>query len=229
MPLQITDHDLSNKLEFEHFEERVKILQRILAANCSDPKLQKIKREIIPGHSESQLLVEKILYEKLIRRLTECRDRLNPTTTSTTSTTTSKPVPFECRTAINLTEKWRTDTEGGSLKPIVYNISNCDTRQMAEGNNPWFRFVGEAGNRLLDTCPQPMSCGSSIGIWSDSPMPENVGEVADIIGYGSWVMGCKQYNVHIIVMRCSTLANDFIYNPTPTNVICGNSFCGMSG
>ncbi|KAF6035055.1 UMOD [Bugula neritina] len=252
------NNDDSLRLTFELFEERVKLLQKILAVNCTTEQLHRIKRDIIPGHGESQLFVEKLLYQKLIRRLSECRQKsasttmpmststrmstpistststvtstststVTPTSTVTVeSTTTSKPFPLECQTARNLTESWRADNKGMRLRPN--NTVICDTGTMIANGRPWFRFAGKAGNKLLDTCPPPDSCGSHSGIWSNATMPSEVGVATQVRAYGSWIDGCYQHQIYIKVMRCSTPSqHDFIYQYAGEDV-CHYSFCGM--
>jgi len=195
------------------------------------------------------LFVEKLLYQKLIRRLSECRQKSASTTmpmsTSTStvtsaststvtstptvtveSTTTSKPFPVECQTARNLTESWRADNKGMRLRPN--NTDICDLRQMEANGRPWFRFAGEAGNRLLDTCPPPHSCGSQVGFWSNATMPSEVGVATQVRAYGSWLDGCYDFPIYIRVMRCSTPSqHDFIYQYNANRIICQTLFCGM--
>jgi len=173
------------------------------------------------------LFVEKLLYQKLIRRLSECRQESTPTSTVTVeSTTTSKPFPLECQTARNLTEIWRADNEGMILRPNKTVI--CDAREMLANGRPWFRFAGKAGNKLLDTCPPPRSCGSHIGFWSNAIMPSEVGVATQVRAYGSWTSGCYQFPIYIKVMRCSTPSqHDFIYQYAETREVFHNAFCGM--
>jgi len=150
------------------------------------------------------------------------------TSTSTViveSTTTSKPLPLECQTATNLTESWRADNEG--MRLTANNSTACDLRQMVANGRPWFRFAGKAGNKLLDTCPPPYSCGSDIGFWSNATMPSEVGVATQVTVYGSWTDGCFQFPIYIRVMRCSTPSHhDFIYQYAGEDV-CHYSFCGM--
>lgn len=69
---------------------------------------------------------------------------------------------------------------------------------------PWFRFTGEAGRRLLNTCPPPSSCGTHGAIWSDAEMPIVEGVKKLIIVYGSWSGGCKDFTYHLSVGQCNS-------------------------
>jgi len=147
-------------------------------------------------------------------------------TVTVESTRTSKPLPLECQTATNLTESWRADNKGMRLRPN--NTVICDTGTMIANGRPWFRFAGKAGNKLLDTCPPPDSCGSHSGIWSNDTMPSEVGVATQVRAYGSWLRGCYQHPIYIRVMGCSTPSqHDFIYQYADTSTACHYSFCGM--
>jgi len=99
---------------------------------------------------------------------------------------------------------------------------------MIANGRPWFRFAGKAGNKLLDTCPPPYSCGTHSGIWSNATMPSEVGVATQVRAYRSWTDGCYQYPIYIKVMRCSTPSHhDFIYQYADTSNVCHYTFCGM--
>jgi len=100
---------------------------------------------------------------------------------------------------------------------------------MVANGETWFRFAGETGNRLLDACPPPYSCGSHIGIWSNATMPSEVGVATQVRAYGSWTDGCYQFLKYIKdVMRCSTPSqHDFIYQYANISDVCHYSFCGI--
>ncbi|KAF6029059.1 hypothetical protein EB796_012639 [Bugula neritina] len=140
-------------------------------------------------------------------------------------------MPDECLTARNLSESWRKDNRGSRISPI-WGKSNCDTKQMVRDGRPWFRFVGEAGNRLLDTCPPVYSCGTYGGIWTDQPMPTRVGVVTTVFVYASRDgrgkgYTCKQSIWNISVMRCSDSPHDLIYRYDNDYKGCNFGFCSM--
>ena len=132
--------------------------------------------------------------------------------------------PEECQTAINLTEYWRRDNNGGDIKPG--GMYNCDPQVMTP--RQWFRFTGDAGNMMLDSCPPPNSCGTRGGLWTNEEMPSTVGVAAARQAFGSWESNCKTFYFPILVIRCSyDTPYDFIYKLNVPIGFCPYSFCGM--
>ena len=148
-----------------------------------------------------------------------------PTTTPDVTTTTATSAPVECLNAINLTESWRLDHSGRKIKP-TNNYYNCDTRDMINAGRPWFRFTGNAGNKLLDHCVPVYSCGTAVTMWSNSTMPDKVGVVTPITVYRNDGVSCTAYTKKSSVMRCSDRANDYVYRYDDDN-FCIIGFCGM--
>ena len=141
----------------------------------------------------------------------------------------SPPPPAECQSAINLTEYWRNVNAGTGIRPP--GGLNCDTRDMNNNypERPWFRFVGDAGNMMLNSCPPSNSCGTHAGMWTDAAMPSAVGESIVISVHGSYSNNCKYRTLSILVMRCSyDTSYDFIYQYNEDTTSCFYSFCGMS-
>ena len=147
-----------------------------------------------------------------------------PTTTPDVTTTTATPAPKECMNAINLTESWRLDHSGRKITPSNGGY-NCDTESMINAGRPWFRFSGNAGNKLLDHCVPIWSCGTYVTMWSNSTMPDKVGVVTPITVYGN-LGRCTNYPKKSSVMRCSSRANDYVYR-YDDNDHCSLGFCGM--
>jgi len=137
--------------------------------------------------------------------------------------------PKECLEAQFFTESWRLRHNGddfrGSGNHSFFGYA-CDLHQIQ-----WFRFSGAAGSRLLNTCPPPESCGTSLPIWSDADMPDSVGVVTNVEAYAvSYSGDCKSITYPLSVMRCSRSVNDFIYklvNPVTNIMSCISAFCGM--
>ena len=148
-----------------------------------------------------------------------------PTTTPDVTTTTATSAPVECLNAINLTESWRLDHSGSKIKPKNGHY-NCDTRDMINAGRPWFRFTGNAGNKLLDHCVPTWSCGTASTMWSNSTMPDKVGVVTPITVYRNDGVSCTNYTKNSSVMRCSDRANDYVYRYDDDN-FCIIGFCGM--
>ncbi|XP_067939040.1 pancreatic secretory granule membrane major glycoprotein GP2-like [Watersipora subatra] len=140
----------------------------------------------------------------------------------------SNPVltPTQCRNAINFTEAWRRDYAGSGITPRN-NIPNCDSIRLSLAGQPWFRFTGDAGSRLLNTCPfSNGSCGTHVALWTDANMPDEVGSLVVLDIYGSWAGNCKDYISTIYAMRCSQERNDLIYKYDGDDS-CARGFCGM--
>ena len=100
--------------------------------------------------------------------------------------------PQECINAQNFTHPARSDAEGHNYKVSAYTGHNylgysCDFHKDID----WFRFTGQAGRKMLNICPQPYSCGTSISVWTDDDMPTEVGIAKEINGYGQYIGNCR--------------------------------------
>lgn len=150
------------------------------------------------------------------------------TTPSSTpgSTSPSTPLPSECLNAMNLTESWRREHKGADVKPIG-GAYNCDTRAMIDAKRPWFRFVGAAGSHLSTVCvPHHNSCGTVAPMWSDDPMPSDVGLAVSFNMYVFWSKNCKLEIKKYSVIRCSSARSDFVYRYDDNDGHCDLGFCG---
>ena len=137
--------------------------------------------------------------------------------------------PPECQSAISLSEYWRNVNAGTDVR--TPEGLNCDTRDMNYNypERPWFRFIGSAGNMMLNSCPPSASCGTHAGMWTDAAMPTAVGESIKISVFGSYNDHCKYRTLSILVMRCSyDTSYDFVYRYIDPYTSCMYSFCGMS-
>ena len=148
-----------------------------------------------------------------------------PTTTPDVTTTTATSAPVECLNAINLTESWRLDHSGSRIRPNNGD-HNCDTKDMINAGRPWFKFTGNAGDKLLDHCVPIWSCGTGATMWSNSTMPDKVGVVTPITVYGHASGRCTYFTLKSSVMRCSSRANDYVYRYDDLDR-CWMGFCGM--
>ena len=139
------------------------------------------------------------------------------------------PPSAECLSAISLTESWRNVNAGTNIVPSGGH--NCDLRDMSNNypERPWFRFVGDAGNMMLNSCPPTRSCGTLAGIWTDQEMPSVLGKSTEVSIFASYSGICKYLIKSILVMRCSyDTSYDFIYRYIDSYTTCAFSFCGMS-
>ena len=173
--------------------------------------------------------VEMERYERLSDELVACRAAIKQTTTTSTATTTKMAIespPAECLSALNLTESWRRDYYGSSIKP-KNGDRNCGTRDMRNMGQPWFRFAGDVGRRLLNRCVPAYSCGTHVAIWSDAAMPSKIGEVTKLPAYGSQGSNCRKELHPISVLRCSNDPNDFVYRYDGCTEVFYCGFCSM--
>ena len=149
---------------------------------------------------------------------------------------TAKP-KSPCQKARNLTESWRTDI-GSKIKPggpFSKDQYACDFHFSSAY---WFRFMGAAGNRMLNKCPnKKYSCGTLNAYWTDDEMPQQIEVETLVNAYEATyvkLLGlissrkCQYRSVQLKVMRCSPAPNDFIYKLTSyVEETCTKAFCGM--
>ena len=140
------------------------------------------------------------------------------------ATTTPMPVPAECLSAKNLTESWRNINSGPALPQKGHY--KCDQQDMVAAGRPWFRFTGLAGTRISSKCVPHNSCGTGVPLWTDKPMPREIGVVFPLTVYGSLVWDCKKYTIKASVLRCSAQSNDFVYRHDDSDR-CYFGYCGM--
>ena len=94
------------------------------------------------------------------------------------------------------------------------------------------------GSQLLNQCPKIYSCGGYNAIWTDQPMPKDVGKRTIITAYVSqstdFTTNCKKWGAHVEVIRCSLTDHDFIYRYMNTAydmtylATCSFVFCSMN-
>ena len=150
----------------------------------------------------------------------------------TTTEEVRVPVPDSviCNSAFNMTEAIRKQHQKPNTSPGQAQL--CDPKTLSEVDSEWFRFIGEAGSRLLNECPVANSCGTQIPIWSDADMPTAIQVPTTIEAYGStWSPGsfenfCQAMKLKLEVMRCSYEPNDYVYK-FDGRVLCAMAFCSM--
>lgn len=216
--------------EIQRYKQLSKIVNGMLSSeNCPDPDSFVKRADLALGTSDIELEAQKILYEKLTNRLIECRKQKLQTSPATTTAYVPDYPIIQCEKAINLTESWRQDHSGSKSKP-VNGEWNCDPKAMAAIGRPWFRFSGPAGDHLLDKCIPYNSCGTEQPIWTDAVMPTSVGVETPVTVYTAFGRYCKWWTRKISVVRCTNVANDFVYRYDDENVDCRIplGFCGTS-
>ena len=141
-------------------------------------------------------------------------------------------LPQQCTSpwTLNLTEAYRiqhTDRSGSIPS---------DEGHLGAGR-VWFRFQGAAGNQLATTCPKKYNystrtygCGwystFSASYWSNSTMPDRVGQTNQIVLYrGPTPMPKDVYRG--LATRCSENKTDLVYKIvdviSSSAVVCGNN------
>ena len=241
---------LTLETELNSYKDRVRIIYSLLAEECPDWRKHDIQKRSVMISSD-HLDVEKRLYNELMDELIQCRE-LNTqttkertttsttstsTTTSTTSTATSTtattpttttelPDPIECHNATNFTQHWRLEHRAQNLKPggeHSFGDYACDYYTLQ-----WFRFIGAAGQRMLDRCPPAESCGTYMPLWTDIQLPDKVGERAEGQFYVSYDGHCKHMTHNLSVIRCSEEPADVVYlHHYAPRGDCWAAFCGM--
>ncbi|XP_067944629.1 oncoprotein-induced transcript 3 protein-like [Watersipora subatra] len=225
------DENLKNELiqskseaetEYLFYQARIRVLHKLMQKECQPADLKVLKREVVGGVSSARLDTENIVYEQMVRMLDDCRARKSLSQSSTPATTTQSQTPSECDLAVNLTEARRQDHNGSRIWPN--GSPACDWPALSA---KWFRFTGEAGSKMLDSCPAAYSCGSHIGMWSDDNMPTEIGKSMSAKAYISWNSNCRNGYYPMTVIRCSyKTPNDFIYR-IEQSFGCSLAFCGM--
>ena len=217
--------------ELKIYSAQIRIVQRVLLEEC--PSYKGLQRRTVKEHQPDDLRVQKQLYQWLLEELFKCRnaENLTSTTTTTVPTTTLSPQQKICKSALNLTESWRRDTNGADLKPGGNHSKNGYACDISLGRR-WFRFTGAAGNKILNTCPRPNSCGTRVPYWTDKAMPTEAEVEKTIKVYGVDDKKCKLYKTSINVMKCFVDNNEFlIYQRTrkepKADDVCKEAFCGM--
>ena len=116
-----------------------------------------------------------------------------------------------------LNEKNRAAGYNGSLE-------NCD--QGALITPAWYRFSGDAGVKMADSCVQQSHCGTHAPGWFNGSLPSNVGETVVGTVCFHWSSSCCKWSVKIKVKKCN--GSYYVYELQRTPV-CHLRYCGNSG
>ena len=101
------------------------------------------------------------------------------------------------------------------------NIQNlCDSSIAIE----WYRFTGDAGTAMLDTCPEINHCNCNVPGWLSEPHPTVAdGIVTRKVCY-RWISSCCDWENTIDVLNCGDF---YIYKLVPPS-ICHSRYCGAN-
>lgn len=188
----------------QSIQEKVGLAKHSLERNCpnSIPKepwyaRRQLDESIIS--TEIQLVIETRLLHTLEKLLKDCDAKIE------TQQVISSETQCTSMSTLNLTQGWRNSYPGDDR-------INSDVTILS--NKRWFRFKGEAGTRLKNTCPTQYSCGSTAGYWSDHQMPREVGDPRSFTLYESWSSDsytrCKSKSFKATVTKCSK-RGDYVY------------------
>lgn len=122
----------------------------------------------------------------------------------------------ECRSYQALTTADRKITAGGSPRA-------CD-KTLGPG---WFRFLGDAGNKMPTSCVPQYHCGTDAPGWLNGLHPSVAeGKVTRKVCF-TWNSSCCRWAINIQVRNCGEY---FIYyfSGTPKEHKCTLRYCGTS-
>lgn len=212
----------SQENELDSIHQKVELARKRLEEHCPHliPDQKWFVTRALDKDFISQTInkhIETKLHDALQKLLKDCGvDDSKQTQTSS---------KHECLSiaTVNLTHSWRNLYDGNDLL-------NTDKAALSE-SKAWFRFVGDAGRRLKDTCPTQYSCGSTGAYWSDEKMPANVGESVEFRMYESWssdgLSKCKEKSYKAKATRCSK-QGDFVYKLEGKMSDGLDTVCGMN-
>lgn len=104
------------------------------------------------------------------------------------------------------------------------SLANCD--QGALITPAWYRFSGDAGVKMADSCVQKSHCGTHAPGWFNGSLPSNVGETVVGTVCFHWSSSCCKWSVKIRVKKCN--GSYYVYELERTPV-CHLRYCGNSG
>lgn len=122
----------------------------------------------------------------------------------------------ECKSYTILDEKDRAAGYNG-------NTDKCDEREIA--TPAWYRFSGDAGDKMADTCVPTSHCGTHSPGWLKGAHPVKEGEIVQrkvCFHFGS---RCCKWTDKIKVKKCKGF---FVYELQRTPG-CNLRYCGNSG
>ncbi|XP_078377492.1 uncharacterized protein LOC144660677 isoform X5 [Oculina patagonica] len=106
-----------------------------------------------------------------------------------------------------------------------YDGSNykCDQREIV--TPAWYRFSGDAGDKMADSCVPQLHCGTHAPGWMKGDHPVNEGEIVERQVCFHWGSRCCKWTAKIKVKKCKGF---FVYELQRTPA-CHLRYCGNSG
>ena len=218
--------------QLDFYRVQVHITSDLLVSeNCSSfSKLQQQK----VNNTQTQVDELREFSDHLLELLASCRSEKSKnsdeqTTLKPANQTSIRLQPTECQYAVNYTESWRRDHLNSNYKPKGAHSRQGYACDLGSASDFWFRFKGEAGNRMLNKCPKFRSCGTKHPLWTDREMPQEVGVETEIKVYGVDARKCKSFSRIVKAIRCSWDTDYDIVFKQVSNFErnCYSAFCGM--
>ncbi len=102
--------------------------------------------------------------------------------------------------------------------------AKCDEDKVT--GDSWYRFKLPTGeNGVLDTCPEPRTCGTCSPIWMTSSHPTEFGVIKDVTMATSWVGDCSFVSGPGSVTKCSVDGEVFYLYKLWKPDQCYRSYC----
>ncbi len=150
-------------------------------------------------------------------------------TTAAVATSSMIPQTTPASQSVDGCRHYQTLSEGGRA---VTDTSYWNYRQCDDKLYGWYRFMGNAGNRMLDYCPLATGssghkCGAYYQGWITSGSKPSVydGEVSRLVCFSSYRACSCQYQQQIKIRNCGSF---YVYwiTSVPT---CSLRYCGVKG
>ncbi|XP_022795937.1 neurogenic locus notch homolog protein 1-like isoform X3 [Stylophora pistillata] len=101
-------------------------------------------------------------------------------------------------------------------------VYKCDQRDIV--TPAWYRFSGDAGDKMADSCVPQLHCGTHAPGWLNGDHPINDGEVIERQVCFHWGSSCCKWSTKIKIKKCKGF---FVYELQRTPA-CRLRYCGNS-
>lgn len=103
------------------------------------------------------------------------------------------------------------------------NTDKCDEREIL--TPAWYRFSGDAGDKMADSCVPKSHCGTHAPGWLNGNHPVNEGEIVERKACFHFGSRCCKWTKKIKVKKCKGF---FVYE-LQRPPACNLRYCGNSG
>ncbi|XP_073399185.1 uromodulin-like [Dendrobates tinctorius] len=147
----------------------------------------------------------------------DCTRAVCPSGMDCVKTTGSYLCVDPCSNYTALNESWRSTLNYVSLPYSGYHPYTCDYDK-----NGWYRFVGNGGIRIPETCMLPFSCGTHAPMWMNGVHPTTSAGIVNRTACASWSGNCCFWSSIIRVKACPSGFYVYQLSGTPT---CTLAYC----